>query len=48
MNTLLSLGIAMAVGLLFTRIVKLVKLPNVTGYLVAGLLIGPSVLGINR
>lgn len=46
MNTLLSLGIAMAVGLLFTRIVKLVKLPNVTGYLVAGLLIGPSVLGL--
>ena len=46
MNTLLSLGIAMAVGLLFTRIVKLVKLPNVTGYLIAGLLIGPSVLGL--
>ena len=45
MNTLLSLGIAMAAGLLFTRIVKLVKLPNVTGYLLAGLLIGPSVLG---
>ena len=36
----------MAVGLLFTRIVKLVKLPNVTGYLIAGLLIGPSVLGL--
>ena len=46
MNTLLSLGIAMAAGLLFTRIVKLVKLPNVTGYLLAGLLIGPSVLGL--
>lgn len=46
MNTLLFLGIAMAVGLLFTRIVKLVKLPNVTGYLIAGLLIGPSVLGL--
>ncbi len=45
MNTLLSLGLAMAAGLLFTRIVKLVKLPNVTGYLLAGLLIGPSVLG---
>ena len=46
MNTLLSLGIAMATGLLFTRIVKLVKLPNVTGYLIAGLLIGPSVIGL--
>ncbi len=31
----------MAAGLLLTRLAKLVKLPNVTGYLVAGLLIGP-------
>ena len=45
-NTLLALGIAMAAGLLFTRIIKLVKLPNVTAYLIAGLLIGPSVIGI--
>ena len=36
----------MAAGLLFTRIVKPVGLPNVTAYLVAGLLIGPSVLNI--
>lgn len=42
MNTFLSLGVALAVGLLFTRIIKLVKLPNVTAYLLAGLLIGPS------
>lgn len=46
MNTLLALGILLAVGLLSTRIIKLVKLPNVTGYLVAGLLIGPSVIGL--
>jgi len=31
----------MIAGLLMTRVVKLVKLPNVTGYLIAGLLIGP-------
>ena len=31
----------MIAGLLLTRVAKLVKLPNVTGYLVAGLLIGP-------
>lgn len=31
----------MIAGLLLTRVVKLVKLPNVTGYLIAGLLIGP-------
>lgn len=46
MNTLLYLGIAMAAGLLFTRIIKLIKLPNVTAYLIAGLLIGPSVIGL--
>lgn len=32
---------AMIAGLLLTRVVKLIKLPNVTGYLIAGLLIGP-------
>lgn len=42
MNTLLALGIAMAAGLLLTRVIKLIKLPNVTAYLIAGLLIGPS------
>ena len=41
-NILLSLGIAMAVGLIFSRIIKLIKLPNVTAYLIGGLLIGPS------
>lgn len=45
-KTLLALGIAMAVGLLFTRLIKLVKLPNVTAYLIGGLLIGPSLWGL--
>jgi Kef-type K+ transport systems, membrane components len=31
-------------GLAFGRLAKLAKLPNVTGYLIAGLLIGPSFL----
>lgn len=31
----------MIAGLLLTRVAKLVNLPNVTGYLIAGLLIGP-------
>ena len=44
MDILLYLGIAMAAGLLFNRIVKKFNLPNVTGYLVAGLIIGPYVL----
>ncbi len=46
MDILLYLGIAMAAGLLFNRIVKKLGLPNVTGYLVAGLLIGPYVLNL--
>ena len=42
---LLQMGILILTGLLFSKLAKLVKLPNVTGYLVGGLLIGPSVLG---
>ena len=45
-NILLSLGVAVAIGLLFNRIVKRFGLPSVTGYLVAGVLIGPSCLQI--
>lgn len=41
MNTLLALALAMAVGLALTRVVKLVNLPNVTGFLIAGLIVGP-------
>lgn len=36
----------MTAGLIFNRIVKKLGLPNVTGYLIAGLLIGPYVLNI--
>lgn len=35
----------MVAGLLLTRVVKLINLPNVTGFLIAGLLIGPYCLG---
>ncbi len=45
-NTLVYLGFLLIAGLLFGRLAKLVKLPNVTGYLVAGLLFGPYVLGV--
>ena len=44
MHTLFYLGIAMVAGLIFSRVVKKVRLPNVTGFLVAGLLIGPCCL----
>ncbi len=46
LNSLLYLAIMILAGMAMGRVAKLVKLPNVTGYLVAGLLIGPSVLGI--
>lgn len=45
-NALLALSIAIAMGLLLSRFIKLIKLPNVTAYLVAGLVIGPYVLGV--
>ncbi len=45
-DVLLSLGVAIAVGLVFNRIVKKLGLPNVTGYLIAGVLIGPCFLQI--
>ena len=45
-SILFSLGAAIAVGLIFNRIVKRLGLPSVTGYLVAGVLIGPSCLQI--
>ena len=39
MITLLSLSIALAAGLLLSRFVKPLKLPAVTGYLIAGILV---------
>lgn len=42
---LLSLATALLAGLLLSRVVKLIKLPAVTAYLIAGILIGPSLLG---
>ena len=44
-STLISLSIALLAGLLLSRLAKLVKLPAVTAYLIAGVLIGPFVLG---
>ena len=46
MNSLLILAIALFAGLLSTKLMKLVKLPNVTGYLIVGLLLGPHLINI--
>ena len=45
MQVLLSLSIALLVGLLLSRLAKALKLPAVTAYLVAGILVGPFLLG---
>ncbi len=45
MSTLLSVSIALLAGLLMTRAFKPLKLPSVTAYLIAGVLIGPYCLG---
>ncbi len=45
MYSLLGLSIALFAGLMLSRLAKLLNLPAVTAYLVAGILIGPFVLG---
>jgi Kef-type K+ transport system membrane component KefB len=46
MNELTSLGLILLFALLVGHLVKFIRVPEVTGYLVAGMLVGPSVLGI--
>ncbi len=45
MHILLTLSIALFAGLMLSRLAKFVHLPAVTAYLVAGILIGPYLLG---
>ena len=45
METLLCLSIALAAGLFMSRLSKLLNLPSVTAYLVAGIIVGPYCLG---
>ncbi len=45
MEILICLSVAIFAGLMLSRVAKTVKLPAVTAYLVAGVLIGPYLLG---
>ncbi len=45
MQALLSLSVSLLAGLMLSRVAKLLNLPAVTAYLVAGILVGPYVLG---
>ena len=44
LNVLMQLGIMILAGMFMGRMMKHIKLPNVTGYLLAGLLLGPYFL----
>lgn len=46
LNLLYYLAVLLFSGLIFAKLIKKLKLPDVTGYLIGGLLIGPSVLGL--
>lgn len=43
---IISLAVVLFAGFLMTRLTKKAKLPNVTGYILAGILIGPYVLNV--
>ena len=45
MSALLCISVAVLAGLLMTRVVKPLNLPDVTAYLLAGVLVGPYCLG---
>lgn len=45
MNQILCIALALLVGLLSSRLMKLLRLPNVTGYLISGIIFGPFLLG---
>ena len=46
MSILLSVSIALLAGLLMTRVLKPLKMPDVTAYLLAGVLVGPFCIGL--
>lgn len=46
MNSIFYLALLILAGFFAAKIFSILKLPDVTGYLLAGILIGPSVLGL--
>lgn len=45
-NTLLSLGIILLLGLVLGGLIRKIKMPSITAYLILGILIGPYFLGL--
>lgn len=46
MNTLLAVGLILLVAILFGHLFRAIRLPEITGYIAAGILVGPSALGL--
>ncbi len=46
MNTLLSAGLILLLGFLGARLLKYIRLPNVTAFLIVGIIIGPHMLNL--
>ena len=46
MNVIFVVGIALITGYIFGKVVKYIKLPSVTGYILGGLLVGTSFLNL--
>ena len=46
MNDLLSAGLILMLGFIGARLLKLIRFPNVTAFLIVGILIGPQVLDL--
>ena len=45
-SIIIALGVVLICGFLMTRLTKLLKLPNVTAYIITGILIGPCVINL--
>ncbi len=46
MTTLLGLGIAIVTGFLIGKLIELLKIPSVAGYIIAGMLLGKSLVNL--
>lgn len=45
-SVIIALGVILICGFLMTRLTKLLRLPNVTAYIITGILIGPFVINL--
>ena len=45
-SIIIALGVILICGFLMTRLTKLLKLPNVTAYIITGILLGPFIINV--